>query len=697
MNLLEIKEKLVCFHCGEDCRDDLVLKDENTFCCDGCRLVYEILTENKLDNYYCLNSNPGLSQKSESRRKTFEFLDNDEVKRKLLQFDSGGISGITLSIPRMHCSSCIWLLENLSRFSDSVIYSNVNFMRRELVVQFENKNFSLKNLVELLTKIGYEPELNLKHLEGERKSKKNHSKYYRIGIAGFAFGNIMLFSFPEYLSHDDLQHPGFSKMFNYLNMLLSVPVFFYCSLPFFRAAIDGIKQKFFNIDVPIALGILVMFVRSLHEILAEIGPGYLDTMTGLVFFMLIGRNYQEKSYRALSFDRDYKSFFPIAVTILKDDKEISVQLSDLTPGDKVLIRNEELVPADSIVLSGEARIDYSFVTGESRIVSVGRGELIYAGGRHFGSSVILEVKKEVSQSYLTELWNKTDRSTENRESGFEQLVNKISHYFTIAIVGIALSGLVYWTYFGQASIGWNAFTAVLIIACPCALAISSPFTLGSILRIFGNQKLYLRNAKVIEKLAQIDTVIFDKTGTLTVRNQNSVRYQGIVLSDDELSAVSNLASESLHPLSQAVSKYIPQKKIRQIESFREIPGHGIAGVSESLQIKIGSAEFVGLDQDKHAPLSSRVHLKIGDEYKGFFSIENSYREGIDKLVRQLEKMNMKLEVLSGDNEAEYENLRSIFGENTLIRFNQSPSDKLEAVKKLSIQGRKVMRVGDGLN
>ncbi len=688
--------KVNCYHCGDECRNLPLRFNDKEFCCEGCRLVYEVLQENNLCSYYRFNEKPGISpeQKVEGR---FGYLDDASVKKKLVVFDDGKFATVNFYIPKMHCSSCIWLLENLQRINAGVVRSRVNFLNREVNLVFRQDLLSLRQLVELLSMIGYEPVIRLDDLDDRKKAKKDHSVSYKIGIAGFAFGNIMLFSFPEYFSLSDATDPGFKGVFSYINFFLSLPVFFYCSAQFFTSAVRSVNQKFLNIDVPIALGILVMFVRSTYEIFSGTGPGYMDTMAGLVFFMLLGRWFQDKTYKTLSFDRDYKSFFPVSVMVRRQASELAIPLSELRIGDRMLIRSEEIIPADAVLIQGDAFIDYSFVTGESLPVRKANGELLYAGGRQQGGLLEMEVVKEVSQSYLTQLWN-NDRYIKKHDDGvFQLLVNRISHYFTFVIVAVAVIALFYWAATGDFPRGWNAFTAVLIIACPCALAISSPFTLGNILRIFGRNRFYLRGYAVIEKLAKVDTVVFDKTGTLTQNERSQISYSGRDLQRKELSMIRSLVSQSTHPLSRMLMAHLDGTAQLGVSGFAEYPGKGIEGHVENTIVRVGSAAFVNAQGFQSNAVDTVVFVALGNEVAGKFSIANSYRTGVRQLANRLRTKGYRTVVLTGDTSGEETSLRSLLGIEAELRFQQSPGDKLAAIQEFQEAGSNVLMVGDGLN
>ncbi|MFN8286207.1 MAG: heavy metal translocating P-type ATPase metal-binding domain-containing protein [Chitinophagales bacterium] len=689
-----------CYHCGEDCKEEIHFDDKN-FCCQGCKTVYEVLSENNLCNYYDLNNAPGKSLNQEVYKTRFAYLDDEQVKAKLIQFNDGKVSTVTFYMPQIHCSSCIYLLENLYRLKEGISRSNVNFMKREVHITFDNSVLSLRQVVEVLASLGYEPNINLNDLE--RKEKKNHIRryYLKIGIAFFAFGNIMLLSFPEYLGINALTESPFRKFFGYLNFALALPVMFYCASEFFSSAWNALKQKTLNMDIPIVLGIIAMFVRSTYEIFSQSGGGYFDTLASLILLMLIGRLFQNKTYDALSFERDYKSYFPIAVTTVNNGVETSIPLTKVRVGDRLLLRNQELVPADSILIKGKGNIDYSFVTGEATPLSKTSGDVIYAGGKHIGAAIEVEVTKEVSHSYLTQLWNDAAFSKENEDRQITSMATRVSKWFTPIVIAIAAGAMLFW-WNKDLHKALNAFTSVLIITCPCALALSSPFTLGNVLRRLSRNKIYLKNALVIEKMARINSIVFDKTGTLTNTKTASIDFHGEALSSYELQLVKSLTYHSSHPLSRKVYDLLKDVKLIETTDFKEIEGKGIEGWVDENCVRIGSKKYLHGDNNTSAsPISdfrhaSKIYIGINGNIKGFFLIKNEYRKGFGDLMNAL-KNRFKLYVVSGDNDAEKNFLGQYIPANNLI-FHQQPADKLLFVKELVEQNHEqVMMVGDGLN
>lgn len=682
--------KASCFHCGDDCGKHPILFQTKSFCCNGCKIVFEIFSENELTCYYDLQNFPGAIPKEIEGK--YDFLSQENIIEKLTEFRSDTIEISTLYIPHIHCSSCIWILENLNKLNPNITDSQVNFGKKTVRVTYKSEETDLKSVVLLLSTIGYEPYISLNDFKSTEKHI-NRSLIYKLGVAGFGFGNIMFLSFPEYFEVNEYWLEQYKHLFRWLMFALSLPVVFYSAQDYFISAYKGLRAKILNIDVPIALGVSVLFIRSSIEIAFDLGSGFFDSLAGLVFFLLVGKFFQQKTYDFLSFERDYKSYFPIAVTKIKDSQEEAIQVYDIKKDDRILIRNEELIPMDGILINGRAKIDYSFVTGESQSVSKTSGDKLFAGGKQTAGIIELEALKSVEQSYLTQLWS-NDVFNKNKEDGFTNITNKISKHFTIAILAIAFIATAYWLFF-DASKAINVFTAVLIIACPCAIALSAPFTFGNLLRILGKLKFYIKNASVVEQLAKIDTIIFDKTGTITSNKTSTAEYDGDTLSDDELLVLKNSLRGSNHPLSRTLYDILKANDIVSLDTFEEHVGQGIEAKHNAINLKIGSANFVGKTTETKV-LNTTVHISSNNTYKGKFTFYNSYRKGVSKLFNQL-KSNYDLVILSGDNEGERENLKKLLPSKTKLIFNQKPEDKLDYIKHHQNEGAKVLMIGDGLN
>ena len=656
-----------------------------------------LLNENNLCNYYDLDKTPGLKAKGKFLLERFAYLDDEVITQKLVQFSSDSQVNVSFSIPQMHCSSCIYLLENLHRILPGVKKSQANFQKKEVFIIYNPQEVTIRKVVETLAFIGYEPYISLKDSTVKKVTSFNRRQIYKIGVAGFCFSNIMMLSFPEYFSSGNIDESILKKTFTWLIFGLSLPVLFFSASDIFIAAWKGLRQKFLNIDVPIAIAIVVTFTRSYFEIIGGYGAGYLDSGSGIVFFMLIGRWFQNKTYDSFSFDRDYRSYFPLGVTVIAAGEEKNIPVTQLQKSNRIVIRNEEMIPADAVLMKGTANIDYSFVSGENTPVEKRRGELIYAGGKQIGSAIELEIIKDVSQSYITQLWNnEVFNSKKNEDKSF---IHPWSRYFTMALFTIAGATLIFWLIVDTSKV-LPAVTSVLIVACPCSLLLSATFTYGNMLRIFGRNKLYLKNAGVIESLAKINAVVFDKTGTITQSQSALVEYHGKQLTETEKLIIKTAARQSTHPLSRLIASSfnnLPDKYLSTI-NFKEYHGKGLTATIDDVPVKIGSASFIDAGGSLLTyDTGTSVHVMMHNAHVGKFSVQNQYRTGINEMIASAKNNVNSLYVLSGDNDTEKDNLKEIFGSETELRFNQSPQQKLDFIKTLQQNGNHVLMVGDGLN
>jgi Cu+-exporting ATPase len=652
-------------------------------------MVYEILNTNDLCNFYNLDQKAGINQKDRRDARAYAYLDDEEVQEKLLEFNDGHTAQVTLYLPQMHCVSCIWLLEHLYRLDKGVCTTRVNFLKKTVVVQYDPALTTLRKLAALLSSIGYAPEINLGDVDNERPAATDKTILYKLGIAGFAFGNIMLFSFPEYVGLDPEIDGWFSHLFGYLSILLALPVLLYSAKDYLTAAWTGIKTRHINLDIPLALGILMLFGRSAYEILTHTGGGYMDSFAGLIFLLLTGRWFQQKTWHQLSFERDYKSYFPVAATVKNGDNEKSVPVNRLVPGDIIFVRSHEIIPADGILLKGDARVDYSFVTGEADPVGVKSGERVFAGGKQIGESIEISLTRRVSQSYLTRLWN-DEAFKANTKGQVTMLADRAGRYFTGLILGVGAAGFLFWAFQGKMANAVNAFTAVMIVACPCAVALAIPYTLGNIVRILGRNRFYLKNINVLEAFTTVNAVIFDKTGTITNVARQQFEFQGAPLSLRDKIAVRSLCRHSSHPLSRRLYESMSEVPFEAPANFEEVPGRGIQGVVDGRNIRVGSAEMVGAEG------GSGVYLSVDGAVRGYFEVRSRYRIGLGAVLSYFRKQS-GVWLLSGDQDQEAENLKAYFPDRDTMLFGRTPQDKLEFVKDLKRHGQKVLMLGDGLN
>ena len=724
MPLLDVNTH-VCYHCGTQTRN-AVHWDQKEFCCDGCKSVYQLLSQNELCEYYELNNSPaanqalGLASLQQKSSHKFAFLDNKEIAEKLYVYQSSTAIHIVFYLPQVHCSSCVYLLENLHKLTPGVSLAELNFAQKKLTVCFNPSQTTARKIADFLTAIGYEPYFSLSDLGDQNKHAKNLQgesklRLYRLGVAGFCFGNIMLLSFPEYFSWGSADIDGLKPYFLRFNLLLILPVMLFSAREFYDLAWGGLKRKYLTIDLPIVLALIITFTRSLYEVYYHVGPGYFDSLSGIVFFMLLGRYLQNKTYQRIAFDRDYTSYFPLSASVWKTGGMVTVPVSEIQKGDELVIHNQEIIPVDARLAHGEAQIDYSFVTGESKPVVVEVGQWLYAGGKQLSGNIRVIAEKSMAQGYLVSLWNKSNQKKIEAQPGLEnEYVHKASQWFTLVLFLIAFSTAGYWTFVDPSKV-WTAFTSVLIVACPCALLLSVTFTHGHLLNLLAKNGMYVRGASALDQWRNISYAVFDKTGTLTLTGQPDIQFEGRSLDSADWDAIGNLASESNHPYARKVGDWLHRPKVN-LSGVENVIGNGIEGQCNGVRYRLGHRRFVGLsenvsvgneglvmerdfneNQENVSQWGSEIWCAIDDKIVGRFLLKSAYRKGLSSMFFGFQKSAIQLHVLSGDNPSEKGLLQTIFPPSTQMRFQQSPHQKQSVIEQLKLHGKTVMMVGDGLN
>lgn len=671
-----------CHHCHQPVLERVEGNDpEKVYCCYGCKVVDELM-----DGEASIIDHASIDDSA------YRYLDEPEIRSKLCKFEDEQQARIAIHLPSIHCSSCIYLLENLAQLEKGLLAVQVHFSRKEADIRFDKEQIKLSQIAAILEHIGYKPDFKT-HL-GESHKGRN-KLLMQLGVAGFFFGNTMLLALPEYLDASLQYDRDLQTFFRYLMMAFSVPVILYSARDYFTTAWKSLRAGALSIDLPIALGISALFIRSVYEVVAQIGSGYFDSLCALVFFLLIGKWYQAKTYRNFSFDRDLRSFLPLAANRLNaEGLEQAVSIDQLRVGDRIRIRQGEVLPADSILIDEAAKLDYSYLSGESLPLRKEPGDKIYAGARLLGKAASFEVQSSVDHSYLSSLWSQEAFNAENKQKKSITLSDRISQYFTPAVLIIALvSGGLWWTVDHAQAI--LIFTSVLIVACPCALALAEPFAAGSMMRWFGRYGLFLKSSEVLQRLPELDQVVFDKTGTLTRTDSISVQWHGDQLSFEDQWAVATIALNAQHPLARVLLQHlnIAEADASQVLHFEEASGEGVGARVRASYFRLGKASFLGLSDDA---ATTAVYLEKDARVLGYFSFYQEIRESLAQIAEDLGR-NYKLSLLSGDNAAEKGRFQNILGEKVQLAFNCSPHDKLKYLQSLQKDGQKVLMLGDGLN
>ena len=679
-----VQNNTSCHHCGGKCATSSPQKDGHQFCCQGCLSVYELLTQYDSCEYYELGPASGM-RPPEVKTSKYSVLDTSPERSHVIEYEDDLILRARFVLPSMHCASCVWLLERLHRFDSSILSSRVDLLRHTVVVECDRAHTTLANVALLLASLGYEPEID--RTDNDRRSAESRSRrtlYLRLGVAGFAAGNVMMIGLANYVAGKDGFDATLKIIFDVLSIGLSIPVLLYSAQPWLSSAVMSMRRGIVNLDVPVALGITTIFLRSCYEIVTSTSEGFLDSFTGLVFFLLIGKLFQQRAFASIDFHRTMRSFFPLSATKQTDGQQQQVHIDEIAVGDVVVVRNGEVIPADAILLHEPGVVDYSYVTGESTPIECAPGKMLFAGGRVMGRSLTLSVIKPASISYMASLWTRSDVHTERREYGSTS--DRFGLIFTVVTISIAVVGGLLWL--PDVSMALTVATSVLIIACPCAFTLSAPIVYGTAMSNLARSGIYLRTAAIIADLQRISAVVVDKTGTLT--EPTSVTYHGTPLNPEVVSFISALALQSSHPVSQAIARVLPSSSA-SVSDVLETPGVGISGVCGDLSVALMAEKA----QPARTGFNGRTYVHVGDEVMGYFLLDHALRPEAASMIMQLQK-DYDVRLLTGDTAPISKEIAQLFPAEA-IKQGASPSQKVEYIVKNQKLGSKVLMMGDGLN
>ncbi len=676
-----------CAHCGDECRTEKLFEGDQAFCCAGCRTVYSLLREHGLQGFYDLAPDAARSQRRQQEG-DYGWLDAEGLAATLAHYHDEDLWRVELELPAIHCIACVWLLERLPTILGGVQRCQVDVTRKVATISFDPRITSLRGLAEFLARLGYPPVL--RRADRERRTT-DRSLLYRIGVAGFCFGNVMLLSFPEYLGlGEDAGATIIGKAVGPAMLLLSLPVLLYAASGFYRDALAGLRAHRLTLDVPIVVGMLALFGRSAFEIFTGSGAGYLDSLTGLVFFLLIGRWFQSFTFTRLSFERDYHDYFPVGAYRRDAAGNMEpVATAELSPGDEILVRPGQVIPTDGILVDSDGTsVDYSFVTGESRLRPTLAGDIVFAGGRAVKRALTVRVTRPADESYLMQLW-RDEHAHEDRSVEPPQQMVRV---FTGGVLLLAVLTFAYWYRFAP-EIAYRAAVSVLIIACPCALALAAPFAYGTLQRLLGRAGCYLSGAGVISRVSEVDTFVFDKTGTLIEADTSDE----LIWLDDSLRCEAGtflaMSQYSSHPRSEAITTALTAEGTTAAgaPAPAEEVGLGLHLCWHRRTYRIGGAEFCGITDG----LPGTFATVNGTPAFRILPPRPRLRTGVHSLLRELSARG-EVYLLSGD-DPPTDDFWEAYLPADRLHFSMSPFAKQAFVERLQANGKRILMVGDGLN
>lgn len=668
-------DKQFCQHCELEITD-LALKEEG-FCCQGCKAAFAVISGLGLKNYYQMRlTNPEVRN---IRPENFEELDlrNFAVKKD-------GIWEVLLAVDGLHCAACVWLIEMVLKKCENVRLARVNLTKKYLKLRFVGEIEDGVELVDKVRGLGYRLLPFDAEVLAEEERKYNNELVKSLAVAGFGAGNIMLFSIALWF-YGDAMGAAMRGFLHYFSALIAVPAIIYSSRVFFYSAFKALRARRGNMDVAIAVALFLTLSISFFEVFQGADHVYFDSAMMLCFFLLIGR-YLDFKVRKKAFDvgREFSLLNANYARIIDENGAVKVIAAKNLQKNMVLqVALGEKVAVDAVLLDEEAQIDNSIVSGESLPKKIRKGEVIFAGAINLGQNITLKVVKKPEESLIAQIRDVVEE-IENHKGKYVNLADKLARFYVPAVHFLALFSFVFWYFWRE--VGFDeailSGVTVLIITCPCALALAVPITQSLLISMLMKKGIVVKNGEAIEKIAEIEKFVFDKTGTLTLGRPVLQDFRG----DKRLFKVAaSMARKSLHPLSLALVARYDGGDFFDLE-VTEIAGKGLVSELEGQEVKLGSGDFVGVDEKSEF---STLFLRISDEIAAFY-FEDKVKNDAGEMLAGLAGEAI---LLSGDNAGVVRKIAEKLGISEFY-FQKNPLEKIAVAKAMNC---KIAAFGDGVN
>jgi len=691
--------KIACSHCHLEFDESVMIEDGSAhFCCKGCQGIYHLLKDEGLESFYDKMGDTKLAPPTEQ----FEDSENFNAPafyERFVTCNDEGFSEVSLIIEGIHCAACVWLNEKALHKMEGVIEADINFTTNKARIVWSDDILKLSQIIDMIRAIGYDAFPYDRTIQEARANKERKDYYLRMAVAGFALMNMMSISFAQYHGYFSGIAEDIVTILNVGEWVLSTPVLFYSGWVFFRGAYYGMKNKIVNMDLLVATGAVTTYFYSIYITLLGLGEAYFDSVTMIIAFVLFGKFLEVISRKNAADTLDIVSkHVPNEVNVVEGDTIRSIKVGDVSVGAVIALRSGEKAALDGTVIFGEGSMDESSLTGESHPIFKSGGDTIISGTTSIDATLHYRVTRDFAHSTLSNLMAMLENAM-RKKPHIEQLANRISEWFSTTILVLAVLTFVVW-YFWPHDFD-RAFMvgiSVIIIACPCALALATPVATLVGLGLGARRGILFKSAAQLETMANIDTVIFDKTGSLTVGRPEVVHVTWLDETDAVKAAVFSLTRGSKHPIAQGVARYFSETiDAMKPEQFEELSARGMRATLHGRALLGGSALMMreaGIAVE--ASSKSSFYFAMDGLLCAHFELEDTMKPDAAETVALLQKHAIEVMMLTGDHEAAASKIAQEMGI-THFKAHQSPTDKEMAVVALQNAGKKVMMVGDGVN
>ena len=698
---------IACDHCGLPVPAGLVEDGaELQFCCNGCRVAYQVIHEHGLDGYYDIKARIDAPEQAAQRSgKSFAEFDDPAFHELYCRELPSGLATVELYLEGVHCAACVWLVEKATVVVDGVAEVRLDLGRSLATVTWNPETTPLSEVARFLDSIGYAPHPFRGVEARDMARREERALLIRIAVAGAIAGNVMLIAFALYGGHFHGIADEFRSFFRWVSLALAVPSVTWCATVFYRGAWGALKTRALHMDLPIAIGILAGFVQGAINTVRGAGEIYFDSVTALIFFLLVGRFLQRRQQlKAASSTELLFSLAPTTARLLDEEGIREVPLEALGAGATVEVRAGDSIPADGVVIEGSSTLDRSLLTGESLPEPVAIGDPVHAGTVNLSGRLLVEVRSAGEDTRVGRLMRLVEEGA-MRRAPVVLMADRISGWFVAIVLGLAAITVGVWLQLDPEHAVEHA-VALLIVSCPCALGLATPLAVSAAIGRAARKKILVKGGDALENLARPGRMILDKTGTLTEGRLAVVRWWG---DDGVQPMVAAIERHSAHPVARALASMTPGNALPEVGEVEEITGAGMRGMCDGRAFTIASTahferQLGGLTAEAAAAADSfaseglsPVAVAVDDRVVAVAGIGDPLRPDSAASVVSIRDRGWQVEILSGDHPVVVQSIaRQVGIEPESTRGAASPEVKLQVVREAAT-GRTAAMVGDGVN
>ncbi len=703
-----MNDSTLCEHCSLPVPAGLIDADaELQFCCSGCKLAYEIIHDHGLGGFYGLRERLDQeAQPAKSSGRAFADFDDPAFFTRYVTGLPDGLATVELYLEGIHCAACVWLVERIPTAMPGVVEIRLDFGRALAVVTWDPAVASLSEIARFLDGIGYQPHPFRGASTRDLARKESRALLIRIAVAGALAGNVMLLAFALYGGQFHGIAPEYRAVFRWVSLLLTLPSVAWCARPFFRGAVGALQTRTLHMDLPIAVGILAGFIQGSVNIVFDRGEIYFESVTALIFLLLVGRYIQQSQQRAAAGASELLfSLSPSTARLVEDDSVREVPIEALGKGSIIEVLAGDTIPGDGVIVQGQSNLDRSLLTGESRPETTGEGEYVHAGTVNLSAPLRIRIDKTGEETRVGHLMRLVEDGA-RLKAPIVRLADRISGWFVASVLVLAVATLLIWLPLDPDHAVEHA-VALLIVSCPCALGLATPLAVSAALAAAARSGILIKNGAALEILARSGQMFLDKTGTVTEGRMAVVHWWG---SERAKALTAVLETESTHPVAVALVEAFETAGGSRATDVHQTTGAGITGVVEGLHVAVGSTAFAETLIDGPLPRETTDHVEaataeeltpviviVDGVIEAVAALGDPLRDDAATTLAEVERRGWKLTLLSGDHPAVVSAVAGRIGIcETDAHGGVSPEAKVEAVRKAALQGPVAM-VGDGVN